>query len=323
MVKMILYTGIIMNILNRKLLSLIMAVSVVATLGFFMKANDAQARAYYFSRGEFVGDFVKEKETGRYWYIDPVESRRYQISEKDDKLFERLFNLAQVKTWPQILSAADVSEDREVPQNQRIGLMGIVHDENNPELLWHIQKRAYKRQELRTREDVLNYVKNAMEVNSKQLEEYPINYSDFEYVIEDPRGNDFPAAEFASTTGGKHITVDLAQQRLRAYENGRLVNTFLISSGKYGYWTHKGLHSVLAKIPVVHYAWTYSPGNPDNYDLGDVPYNLRIYPHTYIHYAYWHNNFGHPMSHGCVNVNLANIKWIYRWADEGVPVLVY
>ncbi|MDF1497521.1 MAG: L,D-transpeptidase [Patescibacteria group bacterium] len=293
------------------------------SVGIFAGASKADARAYTFSRGEYAGDFVKEKESGRIWYIDPVESRRYQISEKDDRLFERFMLLAQVKTWPQILSAASVDEEREVPISARIGLMGIVHDENNPELLWHVQKQAYKRKALRTKEDILEYAKGAIEVDDKDLYVYPIHYSDFEYVIEDPKGNEFPVVEFASTTSGKHITVDLKQQRLRAYENGRLVNTFLISSGKYGFWTRKGLHSVLLKAPVVRYAWTYAPGSPDNYDLGNVPYNLRIYPHTYIHYAYWHNNFGRPMSHGCVNVNLSNIQWIYRWADEGVPVLVY
>jgi hypothetical protein len=232
--------------------------------------------------------------------------------------------LAQVKTWPQILSAAGVDEDREVPKSARIGLMGIVHDENKPELLWHVQKQAYKRKALTSREEVLEYVKGAVEVDEKSLYEYPIHFSDYEYVIEDPKGSEFPADKFAtSTITGKHITINLTEQRLRAYENGRLVNTFLISSGKYGYWTKKGLHSVLLKAPVVHYAWSYSPGNPNNYDLGLVPYNLKIYPHTYIHYAYWHNNFGRPMSHGCVNVNLANIQWVYRWADERVPVLVY
>lgn len=309
--------------MKKSLLHFGAAVLFMISLGIFADIAPANARAYNFSRGEYAGDFVKEKESGRVWYIDPVLSRRHQISEKDDMLFERLMSLAQVKTWPQILSAASVDEDAEVPKSARIGLMGIVHDENNPELLWHIQKLAYKRKALSSREDILEYVKGAIEVDDKDLYEYPIHYSDFEYVIEDPKGNEFPAVEFASTTSGKHITIDLKQQRLRAYENGRLVNTFLISSGKYGYWTRKGLHSVLLKAPVVHYAWTYSAGNPNNYDLGNVPYNLRIYPHTYIHYAYWHNNFGRPMSHGCVNVNLANIQWIYRWADEGVPVLVY
>ncbi len=314
------------NIGNMKLsryLSITVAVTAVFAFGLIGAVESAEARAWTYSSGDLAGDFVKEKETGRIWYIDPVESRRYQISAKDDKLFERLLSLAQIKTWPEILAVPEAGTEVEISKRYRIGLMGIVHDSNNPTLLWHVQKRAYKRQALKSTEDILEYVKGAIEVESKQLYEYPIHYSDYEYVIEDPKGADFPQAEFASTTSGKHITVNLKEQRLRAYENGKLINTFLISSGRTGYWTKKGLHSVLSKRPVVVYAWSYGLNHPENYDLGPVPYNLLIYRHTYIHYAYWHNNFGRPMSHGCVNVNLDNMKWVYRWADEGVPVLVY
>lgn len=127
---------------------------------------------------------------------------------------------------------------------------------------------------------------------------------------------------FGIVPEGKSIVIDLSQQRLYAYENGLLENTFLISSGKFPWRTPVGNHSVLAKIHYVDYTWSYGVNDPRNYALGFVPYNLRIYPHIYIHYAYWHNNFGYPMSHGCVNVNLENSKWIYDWAQEGIPVVV-
>lgn len=115
------------------------------------------------------------------------------------------------------------------------------------------------------------------------------------------------------------IVVDLSEQRLYAYTNGILKNSFLISSGLRGS-TPVGNHSILAKIPFVHYRWIYGANDPRNYDLGRVPYNLRFAPHLYLHYAYWHNNFGHPMSHGCVNISLTNMKWLYEWAKEGVRV---
>ncbi|MEK7105117.1 MAG: L,D-transpeptidase [Patescibacteria group bacterium] len=127
-------------------------------------------------------------------------------------------------------------------------------------------------------------------------------------------------ALFSSFTDAKRIVVDISEQQLYAYENGLLANTFAISSGKYPWATPVGNTSVLAKLPYVDYTWYYGPGDPRNYSLGLVPWNLRIYNHIYIHYAYWHNNFGHPMSHGCVNVNLDNIKWIYNFADVGTPV---
>lgn len=120
----------------------------------------------------------------------------------------------------------------------------------------------------------------------------------------------------------KTIAVIRSEQRLYAYEHGRLARTFLVSTGIRKYPTPVMDVSVLAKIPVKRYAHSYGPGNPDNYDLPNVKYNLQIKGPYFIHYAYWHNNFGHPMSHGCINVGLQNAKWIYDWADVGVPVHV-
>ena len=118
---------------------------------------------------------------------------------------------------------------------------------------------------------------------------------------------------------GKRIVVDLSEQRLYAYENGLLSNSFLVSTARPPYRTPVGEHSVLAKVPLVHYA---GGSGADAYDLGWIPYNLRFYPHIYIHYAPWHNNFGYVISHGCVNVALENIKWVYDWAEVGNPVIV-
>lgn len=126
---------------------------------------------------------------------------------------------------------------------------------------------------------------------------------------------------FRSKNVSKEIVVDLSEQRLFAYSNGILDNTFLISSGTFDR-TPIGNHSILAKIPFVHYAWFYGENSPWNYDLGLVPYNLRFAPHLYLHYAYWHNNFGHPMSRGCVNINLENMKWLYDWGMVGDVVVI-
>ena len=127
--------------------------------------------------------------------------------------------------------------------------------------------------------------------------------------------------EFIETNEERRITVDVSEQRLYAHKNGILDNSFLISSGLSAA-TPLGTHTIDAKRPLVHYAWTYGPNHPENYDLGWIPYNLRFYPHIYLHYAPWHNNFGHKMSHGCVNVSLEDMKWLYDWSDEGVTVEV-
>jgi len=131
-----------------------------------------------------------------------------------------------------------------------------------------------------------------------------------------------PTRPLFGPEGDRSITIDLSEQRLYAYEHGILANTFLISAARKPWETPIGIHQISAKLPFVNYRWSYGPGDPRNYDLGLIPWNLRFYPHIYIHYAPWHNNFGHPMSHGCVNVNLANSKWIYTWAEEGTVVEV-
>lgn len=130
----------------------------------------------------------------------------------------------------------------------------------------------------------------------------------------------------ASTTArssdqvGKYIHVDVGEQRLYAYENGALAKTFLVSTGTYSHPTPLGKTEVTDKIPVHRYTWSYGPENPNNYDLPGVKWNLRFRQHYYIHSAYWHNNFGNRMSHGCVNVDMENAEWIYNWTDVGTVV---
>jgi lipoprotein-anchoring transpeptidase ErfK/SrfK len=124
----------------------------------------------------------------------------------------------------------------------------------------------------------------------------------------------------SANTGDKFILVDLSEQRLTAYSNGIPVNTFLVSTGTAGWPTPLGTTTVTAKIPIMDYTWNYGVGNPNNYSLPDVKWNMRFRNHYYIHSAYWHNNFGQPMSHGCVNTSIPDAEWIYSWADVGTTV---
>lgn len=59
------------------------------------------------------------------------------------------------------------------------------------------------------------------------------------------------------------------------------------------------------------------------YNLPNVPNDMYFYQSYAIHGAYWHNNFGRPMSNGCVNVPLAMAKTLYDWAPKGTKVEVY
>ena len=120
----------------------------------------------------------------------------------------------------------------------------------------------------------------------------------------------------------KYINVSIAEQRLRAYEYGRLVRTFLISTGLPTHPTPIGDFAVRAKPYKVHYRWSYGPRNKDNYDLGWVTWNLQFFPHIYVHYAPWNHNFGQRRSHGCVNVDKENARWIYDWGEVGMPITI-
>jgi lipoprotein-anchoring transpeptidase ErfK/SrfK len=119
------------------------------------------------------------------------------------------------------------------------------------------------------------------------------------------------------------IEVNLIQQRLYAYEHGRVARTFSVSTGLARFPTPEMAVSVTEKIPVKRYRWNYGPGNPNNYDLPNVKWNLRILGPYHIHHAYWHNNFGNRMSHGCINVGQADAEWVYNWASVGTSVRVY
>ncbi|MEK7633062.1 MAG: L,D-transpeptidase family protein [Patescibacteria group bacterium] len=120
----------------------------------------------------------------------------------------------------------------------------------------------------------------------------------------------------------KSIHVDKSQQRLTSYEYGVPVYTFLVSTAKKGFYTPVGKTAVRAKLLYHDYKWIWGIGDPNNYNVPNVKWNLQIYDHIYIHWAYWHNNFGHPMSHGCINMNAENSEWIYNWTDVGTPVNV-
>jgi lipoprotein-anchoring transpeptidase ErfK/SrfK len=61
----------------------------------------------------------------------------------------------------------------------------------------------------------------------------------------------------------------------------------------------------------------------ERYDIPDVPYTMYFYADYALHGAYWHNNFGNPMSHGCVNLPVDVAKWMYDWAPIGTMVVTH
>lgn len=114
----------------------------------------------------------------------------------------------------------------------------------------------------------------------------------------------------------KWIEVSLNDQKVRAWEGNKLVMEFPISSGLWSP-TPKGTFTIWYKTRSQRMVGG-SKTLGTFYDLPNVPYNMFFYQGYALHGAYWHNNFGHPMSHGCVNEPLANAAQIFNWAG---PVL--
>ena len=115
----------------------------------------------------------------------------------------------------------------------------------------------------------------------------------------------------------KWIEVSLDQQMLRAWEGNRVVMEFPISSGKW------------AKTPKGDFNIWYKTRNQSMiggskalgtyYNLPNVPHNMFFYKGYAVHGAYWHNNFGNPMSHGCVNAPLDKVGALFEWTGPVVP----
>lgn len=126
-----------------------------------------------------------------------------------------------------------------------------------------------------------------------------------------------------TATSSKRIIVDRSDQMLTAYDGDTLFMREKISTGLELTPTPRGLFTVYRKTPS-RYMQGPLPGISDQfYDLPGVPWNLYFtYQGAVIHGAYWHDHFGEPWSHGCVNLPPQKAKELYQWADVGTKVLV-
>lgn len=125
-----------------------------------------------------------------------------------------------------------------------------------------------------------------------------------------------PQNEFPDNEDTRWIDVDLSEQMLYAYEGNLLVASFLVSTGVSAYPTVTGQYHIYVK-----YLSTLMSG--PGYYLPNVPYTMYFYRGYGIHGTYWHNNFGHPMSHGCVNMYTPDAKWMFYWASVGTLVNIH
>jgi lipoprotein-anchoring transpeptidase ErfK/SrfK len=138
---------------------------------------------------------------------------------------------------------------------------------------------------------------------------------------------DTPTSEYVAPTssgpqvasggnGVRWIDVDLSDQMVYAYEGDTIVNSFIVSTGTSLTPTVTGRFKVYIRL---RSGSMRGPG----YFLPDVPYIMYFHKSYGLHGTYWHNNFGTPMSHGCVNLRIDDAAWLYNWSYMGTEVNVH
>jgi len=125
-----------------------------------------------------------------------------------------------------------------------------------------------------------------------------------------------PMGEF----GPKWVDVNITTQTMVAFEGQTPVFTSKVSTGLARYPTVEGIYRVYAKYRV---AKMEGGRGADYYYIPKVPYIMYFYSGYALHGADWHNNFGQPMSHGCVNLPVDAAKWMFDWAPVGTMVVTH
>lgn len=121
-------------------------------------------------------------------------------------------------------------------------------------------------------------------------------------------------------SGEKWIDVNVSTQTLVAYEGSAPVYNTLVSTGTANHPTVTGQFRIWLRFRTQDmngYRLGY------DYYLKGVPYVQYFYQDYALHGTFWHSNFGHPMSHGCVNLSPTDAEWLFHWAEYGTLVNIH
>jgi lipoprotein-anchoring transpeptidase ErfK/SrfK len=119
------------------------------------------------------------------------------------------------------------------------------------------------------------------------------------------------------STVEKWIEIDLSEQKLTAHQGDAVFLQSAISSGLWNK-TPVGEYRIWYKIKSTKMEGG-SKLNRTYYYLPNVPFSMFFYGDYGIHGTYWHSNFGHPMSHGCVNAPTPVAERLFYWTDPQLP----
>lgn len=134
-------------------------------------------------------------------------------------------------------------------------------------------------------------------------------------------GNHNLAKDSATTT--KRIVVDISEEMLYAYDGDTLFMKEAVSTGLELTPTTRGTFKIFKMTPARYMQGPLPGVSTQVYDLPGVPWNMYFTASgEVIHGAYWHDHFGQPYSHGCVNLPPQKAKQLYDWAVVGTSVTI-
>jgi hypothetical protein len=117
--------------------------------------------------------------------------------------------------------------------------------------------------------------------------------------------------------GSRWVHVDLGEQTLVAYEGDRPVFATMVSTGREGFGTPTGTFRIQSK----HVSTTMDDpaAGAEAYSIEDVPWTMYFEGSYALHAAFWHDRFGRPRSHGCVNLAPADARWLFEFTGPELP----
>lgn len=119
------------------------------------------------------------------------------------------------------------------------------------------------------------------------------------------------------------ISIDLYNQTLAAYEDGRLVFAALVATGSGELYSDPGLYYIYEKRELEQMQGSYTSDRSDFYSLEGVPWTMYYNHAQAIHGIYWPASLGFTQSHGCVNMFPGDAHWLFNWANLGDWVYVH
>ncbi len=133
-----------------------------------------------------------------------------------------------------------------------------------------------------------------------------------------------PPPEVDHAAGGERwIDVDRPSQTLVAYEGAKPVFATLVSTGRGAEGsetiTPKGVHRIWVKLTSTSMDNLERDDADRHYSIEDVPWVQFFDKAVALHGAFWHRDFGHARSHGCVNLSLPDAEWLFRFTGPSLP----